>query len=441
MDSHHTLRISLRILCIILAAAAAFSCQKPEPAPLTIDSEPEVIAAEGGSTTFTFTAPGQWTAVIQPASDGTEVSWLTIDPASGEAGHHTVTLTAEANPGTDARTATVTVDDGNSPATVTVLQAALSETPDNPENTNLIRSVELYMSEEDGSYYWEFKYDDQNRVTEILRDYLEDGASSGDDINIHVTYNDGSISLVYDFYDGTHRNITAETDGNRLVTGITQDSDTRTSHLQYENGYLSDIEYDINYDGYSDLSRFIWSDGNIAKLIETYFEDDSYEKRFFYTDKTIPADANLDINWLLKLGHGTFLDDGTQWLGVLGMLGERDTHYALPGYWWDPAPTGGTVDYDPDTMKDGETVIMEIVSGGDYAYGEAKYECTLTDDGALSGMTAEIPVYNITYKCTGIRKVITDEYGYSYCEIEFTTTEEISRELTDTAVYKVTVTY
>ena len=89
-------RIAGLTLASALTAASLLSCEEKEPVPVTIDSQPSQIAAEGGSTSFTVTAPGTWTAAVQPASDGTAAAWLTIDPASGEAGEHTVTLTAEA---------------------------------------------------------------------------------------------------------------------------------------------------------------------------------------------------------------------------------------------------------------------------------------------------------------------------------------------------------
>ena len=81
-------RIAGLTLASVLTAALLLSCEEKEPVPVTINSQPSQIAAEGGSTSFTVTAPGTWTAAVQPASDGTAAAWLTIDPASGEAGEH-----------------------------------------------------------------------------------------------------------------------------------------------------------------------------------------------------------------------------------------------------------------------------------------------------------------------------------------------------------------
>ena len=123
-------RIAGLTLASALTAALLLSCEEKEPVPVTIDSQPSQIAAEGGSTSFTVTAPGSWTAAVQPASDGTAAAWLTIDPASGEAGEHTVTLTAEANTAEEERTATVIVTSGSSSATVSVSQAGAGIFPE-----------------------------------------------------------------------------------------------------------------------------------------------------------------------------------------------------------------------------------------------------------------------------------------------------------------------
>ncbi|MBO4264033.1 MAG: BACON domain-containing protein, partial [Bacteroidales bacterium] len=88
---------------------------------------PPAIAAAGGSTDLTVTATEAWTAVA-------DASWLSISPASGNAGTTTVTLTAIAN-GASARSAVVDFRAGsqtivsatvsqNASATVTMLDFA-----------------------------------------------------------------------------------------------------------------------------------------------------------------------------------------------------------------------------------------------------------------------------------------------------------------------------
>lgn len=216
-------RIAGLTLASVLTAALLLSCQEPEPAPLTIDSQPSQIAAEGGSTSFTITATGPWTATVQPVAESTDVTWLTVDPASGEAGEHTITLTAKANTAEEERTASVSITSGSSSATVTVSQAGDTsqdepeepEEPDIPDHTGLVKSVEFSQSEGEygWSYYFNFGYDDLNRVSSaqvITGEYSDETAYTGT-----FTYNeDGSATFERSMYGETEiMNILFDSDG------------------------------------------------------------------------------------------------------------------------------------------------------------------------------------------------------------------------------------
>ena len=385
-------RIAGLTLASALTAALLLSCEEKEPVPVTIDSQPSQIAAEGGSTSFTVTAPGSWTAAVQPASDGTAAAWLTIDPASGEAGEHTVTLTAEANTAEEERTATVIVTSGSSSATVSVSQAGATaqDEPEEPETTSLVKSVNIHMSEYASSYYYEFEYDDQNRVSKILMANIDDEHGQYDEgtYNIDISYQDASASLIYHFSDGEQRVITVETDGNGRVVRTENASYEGTYTMTYDDasGRIAEVRNEYTYsDGSTETIdyAFSWSNDNIDRLTQTYLEDgESYGYVFYYTDLPAAPDVSIDLNWLLKLGHAGFMDLSPHWLGVLGMLGERDAFYALPLYDY-------SYGYDDDP----------------YDYGSAEYEYTTSDEGRLTGMTAVIPVNDssigsATYKVT-----------------------------------------
>ena len=246
------------------------------------------------------------------------------------------------------------------------------------------------MSEYASSYYYEFKYDDQNRVSKILMANIDDEHGQYDEgtYNIDISYQDASASLIYHFSDGEQRVITVETDGNGRVVRTENASYEGTYTMTYDDasGRIAEVRNEYTYsDGSTETIdyAFSWSNDNIDRLTQTYLEDgESYGYVFYYTDLPAAPDVSIDLNWLLKLGHAGFMDLSPHWLGVLGMLGERDAFYALPLYDY-------SYGYDDDP----------------YDYGSAEYEYTTSDEGRLTGMTAVIPVNDssigsATYKVT-----------------------------------------
>lgn len=445
MDSHHTLRIP----CIILAAAAAFSCQEKEPTPLTIDSEPEVIAAEGGSTTFTFTAPGQWTAGIQPASDGSEASWLTIDPASGEAGEHTVTLTAEANSAEEERTATVIVTSGSSSATVSVSQAGTTaqdepEEPDTPDHTGLVKSVEVSFNE--NGYHYNFEYDGQNRVSQ-LQVRTKEGGEYVEEYTNNFTYNeDGTAILERDLYEEEGLeilNIVFDTEGKatEMFSAETSTYPYKTSDdISYnDQGQLITIKDNI-YQSSEMSAIFEWSNGDNVKLIRS--EDDVTNISFSAYDNNLKT--NIDINWLSSIKSIVYIHQPHQILGAVGMLGKRDAHYAIPydgGIYSYNSPDEITLpeqiyyDGNPEPGDDGYVIYTHTVEY--YLPDECITTFDIDSDGLLHSIKYEMPLHEmaITCKC----RIGTEEWE------QFLIPEnELERKDTVTgnsAISSVTVTY
>lgn len=453
MDSHHTLRIP----CIILAAAAAFSCQEKEPTPLTIDSEPEVIAAEGGSTTFTFTAPGQWTAGIQPASDGSEASWLTIDPASGEAGEHTVTLTAEANTAEEERTATVIVTSGSSSATVSVSQAGTTaqdepeepEEPDTPDHTGLVKSVEFSHSkgEYSGANLFNFEYDDLNRVS-IVQVWGMEGGEYYDDYSNKFTYNeDGTAILERDLYEEEGLeilNIVFDTEGKatEMFSAETSTYPDKTSYdISYnDQGQLITIKDNI-YQSSEMSAIFEWSNGDNVKLIRS--EDDVTNISFSAYDNNLKT--NIDINWLSSIKSIVYIHQPHQILGAVGMLGKRDAHYAIPYDWGiysynspDEITLPDKFYYSEDLKPDADGYVTYTHTVEYYLPDECITTFDIDSDGLLHSIKYEMPLHEmaITCKCR-----IETEEGLGQVLIP---ENKIGRKDTVTgnsAISSVTVTY
>ena len=121
-------------------------------------------------TVISFTATADWTAAVE---DG---EWLSVSPASGEAGEIAATLSAAANVKDDARTATVNITCGTDEATVTVTQeGAAGEEPEEPEEPEqptgkMPRSISMVLDEVGTIYHHDFTfgYDEEGRVVSML---------------------------------------------------------------------------------------------------------------------------------------------------------------------------------------------------------------------------------------------------------------------------------
>ena len=82
-------------------------------AELTIGATQYRVAAQQGSrTNAAFETNTSWSATVVPPAAGTQ-PWLSVSPASGQAGKATLVLTASAaNPSGNERTAYVDIENG-----------------------------------------------------------------------------------------------------------------------------------------------------------------------------------------------------------------------------------------------------------------------------------------------------------------------------------------
>ena len=92
----------------------------PESPSITVESEEDIpmFDTAGGTLALTFTTTSDWTASVDGAASG----WLSVSPASGEAGTHTLSLVTTANDSYDERNASVTITSGSVKKTLTVTQ-------------------------------------------------------------------------------------------------------------------------------------------------------------------------------------------------------------------------------------------------------------------------------------------------------------------------------
>lgn len=109
------------VLATLVLAALASSCTKPKVEPaVTLSSAPTAtVPTAGDVVSITFSSNVPWTAK-------SDQSWLTVSPASGEAGEKiTIKASALKNDSNDPREAKVTITAETATASVTITQAQL----------------------------------------------------------------------------------------------------------------------------------------------------------------------------------------------------------------------------------------------------------------------------------------------------------------------------
>lgn len=115
------MRKLLLILQTLLLSTALGACSDDDdgnrPDSVYLYTTGIEVPATAGEKSVTLAATCHWTAT--PSE-----SWVTVDPAEGGEGHVAVHAIVQANPGPDARTATVTFKAGTYTETLTVVQKA-----------------------------------------------------------------------------------------------------------------------------------------------------------------------------------------------------------------------------------------------------------------------------------------------------------------------------
>jgi hypothetical protein len=131
-----------KIALLLIAAVAAFACQKPatEAPEITVKTTDLTIPVDGTEDmVVAFNAPEAWTAAIKETQD-----WCSIAPSSGAAGDASVTVIALENEGKDDRTVTLVITSGTA-----VKEVVLTQLP--VDAFELVESS-AYLDERGGSY-------------------------------------------------------------------------------------------------------------------------------------------------------------------------------------------------------------------------------------------------------------------------------------------------
>lgn len=408
---------------------------------ISIDSEPDILPASGGTTSFTFTPPYAWSADIR-TDDGVD-SWISINPTSGDASRQTVTVSAGPNERADSRIAFIDISSGDQFLSVQITQLGTDdetpgadiEAPPVEIPATYIRHITILDPSEGNEDNFSFEYDQEGRVTTISgNSWIDDEYSM---YYYTISYEERSVSITGD--DGISIEATLDSEGRAAEVKYSETDDGREYSSDITLSYDSEgrLVRETGTDEYSEsVTDYIWTDGNIARVHYDYYDTD-------YLYSSYPNSGNIDINWLMTGGYGS----GIAPLGIIGMLGARSTDYAYPDYW------AADLMYPDQQLAVSEDDLDKPVEkeGFYYEYGEPEISYLFEGpEGCLSSIDMEKPLEQVHYHQTGI---ITDYDPYAYeiredgkkyyygLTIEWGEREETYRETVSIHPQEVTVDY
>ena len=415
---HFTLILTTAAIAALMAAGCH---EKPEggDGSVSLHSEAEMIlpAAET-DTVISFTATADWTAAVEGGE------WLSVSPASGEAGEISVTLSAAANGEADARTATINITCGTGKATVTVTQeGAAGEEPEEPEEPEqptgkMPRSILLeqlydgapYDEGSPASCTWTFEYDDQGRMSSL---HYADEFPYPQSFNFEYREGEVIMSDMGKFIVDEEGKATAfETDGMRW--DVTYDQDD----------YLKDVN--------SGKFTYTWENGDLSLMT---YDDQKYSPVVTEYENTGYLDFNLFLSYLNQ-NEGVTMG----FTSLLGLAGNRSAHIFLPSTGlYDGDRTVGDEDYESFIEK---SEFTEEETQRTWSWTYVQYTCSIDDltgdiefdaDGDMTRALSRIPMTVTTYRQSAEISILNPDdfyldgnYKYYYRDnLEITISEPV----------------
>ena len=409
-----------------VAALMAAGChEKPEGGngSVSLHSEAEMTlpAAETDSV-ISFTATADWTATVEGGD------WLSVSPASGEAGEISATLSASANSDADARTATVRITCGADEATVTVTQeGAAGEEPEEPEEPEqptgkMPRSISMVLDEDGYIYHhdYTFEYNEEGRVVSML--FKTDNGNFGWPENDYkFEYGQNSVNINIEFRSDELSGLsvvewTLDSEGKVINESMTQSFDGETygpynMGLAYNSdGYLEKIEPENSYPWY-----LTWKDGDIFSIEADRNNPGEDMEKFpvFLTEEE--NTGYFDYNWLWSgMSYITPYGYGMP-QGLMDMAGRRGTHLTRPTFQmtesrWSHEDQSGWIRNDDGndpfdreyyTETEVESGVVYLFSAAYCVFDDITCRFEYDDDGDLISVVSEMPVtwtqYSQTY--------------------------------------------
>ena len=286
------------------------------------------ISADALSHTIGFETTQSWTASVRETSRAE--SWISINPTSGDAGKHTITVTLTENETTESRQAVVTISCGGESANISITQRGVGQDepedpndPDNPQKPehpdvapeDRLTWVETTYTEvySDGSStdksYMLFEYDAEGLLTGY--DQYDYDSEQTDKINASyertlkrsegkITDEEKWFEIDGSSYEGMPLPNSGEytkeyrlnTSG--LVSSYTDPDGASQTFTYNADGTLARLEYrNPSYPDENSTSTLTWQDGNIVS-ISTIDGRDNETTTFSYTEHFNPWNG-IDI--------------------------------------------------------------------------------------------------------------------------------------------------
>lgn len=360
------------------------------------------ISADVLSHTIGFETTQSWTASVRETSRAE--SWISINPTSGDAGKHTITVTLTENETTESRQAVVIISCGGESANISITQRGVGqdepEDPDDPNNPdnpqkpehpdvapeNRLTYVETTYTEvySGGSStdkgYMLFEYDADGLLTG-QKQYDFDSEQT-DKINASyettIARSQGKITQKKKWFEanggGSYEGIPLPHSGeytvecrlnaSGLIAGCTDpDGDSQTFTYNAD-GTLARMEYrSPSYPEENSTSTLTWQDGNIVSF-STIDGRDNETTTFTYTEHLNPWNG-IDMGAFL-IGND---EDLSMLLGISGMTVKN-----LPASRTEQDGDKVTFEYEFDAQgRVGKIVISETWSDGGSSSGRTEY--------------------------------------------------------------------
>ena len=283
------------------------------------------------SHTIGFETTQSWTASVRETSRAK--SWISINPTSGDAGKHTITVTLTENETTESRQAVVIISCGGESANISITQRGVGqdepEDPDDPNNPDnpqkpehpdvapedRLTWVETTYTEvySDGSStdksYMLFEYDAEGLLTGY--DQYDYDSEQTDKINASyertlkrsegkITDEEKWFEIDGSSYEGMPLPNSGEyakeyrLNASGLVSGYTDPDGASQTFTYNADGTLARLEYrDPSYPEANSTATLTWQDGNIVS-ISTIDGRDNETTTFSYTEHLNPWNG-IDI--------------------------------------------------------------------------------------------------------------------------------------------------
>ena len=396
----------MRHFTLILTAAAAAALmaagchEKPEgeEGSVSLHSDVEMtLSASATDTTISFTATAEWTAAVE---DG---DWLSVSPASGEAGEIAATLSASANNEAEARTATVRITCGTDETTVTVTQeGAEGENPDGPDEPEgptrkkpKSMLLEFFLDGSfDYSFSWAFDYDEEGRLSFLQ--YSDDYPYTD---TYYFEYSQGEV-IMTDVDKFTVGKFTVDEEGKATVA---DDGSTIWNITYDQDGYLKDVN--------SGQFTYLWGNGDLTSMT---YNGETYSPVITEYENTGYLDFNLFLNYFFQTE-----DVVMSFLNLLGLTGNRSAHIFLPsGGLYDGDRTVGDEDYESfmaksefteeETQRTWTWTYIQYSSSIDDLTGDIEFDA----DGDMIRTQSTVPMTATKYSQSATVKITNPDNFY-----------------------------